>query len=909
MKTNLRIVMSFVAVIFLSTSLWAQSTFKGKVVDAETGETIPGASVLEQGTSNGTSTDIDGNFTLQLSGKGKLVVGSIGYADKVILFDVTKGTNLGTIALAVDAMGLEEVVVIGRGVIDIAKDRETPVAVTTIKAETIQAKLGNKEFPEIMNTTPSVYATKQSGGYGDSRVNVRGFNQRNLAIIINGQPVNDMENGWVYWSNWAGLSDIASGIQIQRGLGASKLAVPSVGGTVNIVTKATDKDRGGLLRASVGNDGYMKTVASYNTGVNDKGWATSVLLGKWQGDGYANGLEGEGYSYFISTGYTPSEHHAFNFTLTGAAQWHNQRSMWLSIRDYQNFGGDDFRKFNGDLGHKDGEIYTFRRNFYNKPIATFNWDWNINDKLSLSTSIYGSWGRGGGTGPRGKNYGIYPYKMDLTEAMEKGKLPYRTKDGLINFDKIIANNRAGSTYTKWPYKGLIIGSNGYKEDGVNKNIAIRRASMNSHDWYGAISNLKYELDNWTIGGGLDLRTYSGYHYRVLNDLLGLDGYFSSGNKNLASGVIFTETISAKPFKDSGLNSDKIDYYNVGKVKWAGVNGIVEYKSPEKNLTAVLQGGLSNQNYQRVDYFDQPNNVKSDKENILGGYVKGGANYNINSKHNVFFNAGYIARQPNFDAVFPNYANTINENVENEIITSIELGYGFKSTYVDVNLNLYNTKWDNQFQSRGIVLEGGAEGVATFEGINQLHQGLELESRIRLLDNLKINAMMSVGNWRYTENFDAAVFDDNQKKIGSSTLYMKDVKVGDAAQFTASINADYRFWNGFNLDLTWRNASNLYANYKLTDSNFLSADNKGALKLPSYNLFDLGLAYKFRFNNDSSLMLRANMNNVFDTEYISESKSNIHTDSKTKATYKGIDVRNYVWFGFGRTWNISATYRF
>ena len=84
---------------------------------------------------------------------------------------------------------------------------------------------------------------KQGGGYGDSRINLRGFDQRNTSILINGQPVNDMESGWVYWSNWQGLTDVASGIQIQRGLGASRLAVPSVGGTISIFTKAADKKK------------------------------------------------------------------------------------------------------------------------------------------------------------------------------------------------------------------------------------------------------------------------------------------------------------------------------------------------------------------------------------------------------------------------------------------------------------------------------------------------------------------------------------------------------------------------------------------------------------------------------------------------------------------------------------------
>ncbi len=45
-------------------------------------------------------------------------------------------------------------------------------------------KVGNQEFPEIMNNTPGVYATKQGGGYGDSRISLRGFDQTNTSFLI-----------------------------------------------------------------------------------------------------------------------------------------------------------------------------------------------------------------------------------------------------------------------------------------------------------------------------------------------------------------------------------------------------------------------------------------------------------------------------------------------------------------------------------------------------------------------------------------------------------------------------------------------------------------------------------------------------------------------------------------------------
>ena len=78
----------------------------------------------------------------------------------------------------------------------------------------------------MLNVTPSVYSTVQGGGAGDARVNVRGFSQRHTAVMINGVPVNDMENGWVYWSNWDGVGDAATSIQLQRGLSAINLATP-----------------------------------------------------------------------------------------------------------------------------------------------------------------------------------------------------------------------------------------------------------------------------------------------------------------------------------------------------------------------------------------------------------------------------------------------------------------------------------------------------------------------------------------------------------------------------------------------------------------------------------------------------------------------------------------------------------
>src|SRR5690606_36829424 len=107
------------------------------------------------------------------------------------------GTNdLGTIVLNADnSQNLGEVVVVGRGVIDIA-DRKTPIAASTITPLEIQEKgVGNVEFPQVMKNTPSVYVADQAGGFGASKMYVRGFDQSNTAFLLNGQPINGMEDG------------------------------------------------------------------------------------------------------------------------------------------------------------------------------------------------------------------------------------------------------------------------------------------------------------------------------------------------------------------------------------------------------------------------------------------------------------------------------------------------------------------------------------------------------------------------------------------------------------------------------------------------------------------------------------------------------------------------------------------
>ncbi len=883
------------------------------------------------------------NFKINLFLCLFLLIAGVSYSQEKVKDSVKNASNQ-----------LEEVVV-KSGVIDVAKDRKTPVAVSTIKASEIQAKLGNQEFPELLNNTPSVYATKSGGGFGDSRVNIRGFDQKNIAVMINGVPVNDMENSSVYWSNWAGLSDVTTSMQVQRGLGSSKLAISSVGGTINVVTRTADIKQGGSVSTGTANDNYLKTTASYSTGMMKNGLSVSVLLSQTRGEGYVDGTKFAGANYFIGLGYKLNEKHDFQLTFTGAPQWHNQRSAAPTIADYLKYGknGEPNIKYNSDWGTLNGEEYSFRTNYYHKPIASFNWDYKINETTKLSTVVYGSWGRGGGTngtgGIRGKSY----FDASL-----------RTTDGLVNVDLISnwnqgqAVNIGGVNYTRTLTSGAYQNSSSSGSTTSLSSGISKISSVNSHNWYGGVIDLNKKLSNkLVIDFGIDVRAYRGIHYQNINDLLGADRYYDNTDVN-NPGRMLSFQYEALPSGNPFFNSDyqqKINYNNDGLVRWYGAFTQLEYST--ENLTAFIQGAVSQQGFKRNDYFKY---LASDAlystsyKNILGGNVKGGVNYNIGAHHNVFANAGYYSKQPFFNAVYPVNTSMLNKDLTNEKIMGIEAGYGFRSSVFNANVNIYRTTWNDRFVNSSTALvdpdglastNNSVRAFAFMSGVNQIHQGAELDFTVKPTRKLVINGMFSFGDWTYGSAVVKSSFfreDTNGPLLVpvtstqtnpdlqlSTQQNISGLKVGDAAQLTASLGASYEVLRNVKLDANYRYADNLYASFEPSRFTTQAIVDKGSLQLPSFGLMDAGFSYKLLVGKDkaNAVNFRLNINNVLDEVYIAESRTN--NTLKTQAdfmtgtnpnvtayqlyqqngVYDGVDKTNQVFFGFGRTWNFTLSYNF
>ncbi len=892
------------ACVMMAVSLMAQDRkVSGTVIDSDNGDPLIGVSVVEKGTSNGTVTDFDGNFTLTIPANATLQFSYVGYASKDL--KVTKNI-LGTIKLDPEAIGLSDVTVTGQ----IAVQRKTPVAVSQVSALEIEERLGAQEFVEVLKNTPGVHANKQGGGWGDSEIYMRGFSSENVAVMVNGIPMNNMEWGGVYWSNWQGLSDVTSVVQTQRGMGASKVSAPSVGGTINVMTKGIDAKKGGSISYAMGNDGYNKVAFSVSTGLMKNGWAITVLGSRTWGDGYVQGTSFEGYNYFANISKRINDSHQLSFTAFGAPQEHYQRANkygaltmaeWNKVKQYST-DGKSFTRFNPSYGYDDfGHQKSEDKNVYHKPQMSLNHVWQIDYKSSLSTVAYVSIGRGYGLSTQGSAFANGLSYSSLRGA-SSGILntQFRRADGTMDYGAIYELNEAS-------------------EYGSQLVFA---ESRNYHNWYGLVSTYQNRwLDCIDFYGGVDVRYYKGIHTAVISDLLGGDYFIDSsrGSNN-------PHAIADPNWQYEKLGVGDVVYRNYdGHVMQEGVFAQAEYD--KDNWSAFVSGSLSATSYWRVGHFYYLDE-RSETLTFMGGTAKAGANYNINDYNNVFLNVGYISRAPKFSYgafMSATTSNAINTEAKNEQVASVELGYGFHNEYVNVVVNGYFTEWMDKTMTKSGTLNDPAQTqyYMNMTGVNARHMGVELELKAKPVKWMEINAMLSLGDWTWdSDGVKGYIYDEHGNPLnmngqittigaedhGWALINMKGIKVGGSAQTTANLGITFKPFKGFRIGGEYTLYDRSYAYYSFSGSDLALGKEMNvydAWKIPTGGSMDLRASYRFQMGPVDAV-ISGNVNNVLNQLYIEKAYNpdNVST-GPTEANADNV----YFFFSQGRTYNVRLKLNF
>ena len=849
---------------------------------------LVGANVVVEGTELGGVSDDAGKFVIETgSGTFDITASYIGYiaqTQSVEVGDIVASVSFNLVADVVALSALE--------VLASRADETTPVAYTNVSKEEMEVRLGSQDIPMILNTTPSVYATQQGGGAGDARINVRGFNQRNVAVMINGVPQNDMENGWVYWSNWDGVGDATSSIQMQRGLSAVNLATPSIGGTMNIITDPASMEQGGKFKQEVGVSGFLKTTLNYNSGLIKDKLALSGTIVRKTGDGLIDGTWTDAWAYYAGASYAVSDEQRFELYAIGAPQRHGQNLYKQNIATYSqelasDIGFDDEgngydptafaegEKFEHEAGRfynqnwapvdpaYKGQQYWYmygarttdrhnpnllneRENFFHKPLVNLNHFYDINDEMKLSSVLYWSGGSGGGTGTYGS--------VKRQPAIE-GNQWWASSPWMWDWNGEIEENSA-NVDSAW-------------SDVENRSTGILRNSINRQNTYGLISKLNYDVsDELEVQVGIDWRTAGIEHAREVRDLLGGDYYVDYADDNAPDGKVVRL-------------GDIIAYHNETTVDWFGAFLQGQYDTEKINLYGM--GGISTIGYTYKDFFSVEQELV-EAPSITTFQVKGGGRYNLDDRLSAFANLGYVQKPPILDNVI-DYDGNVSTNPDNEKFTSFEVGGEYGSDKVAIKGSYYNTQWKDRNLTKSVTTGQGDSGdtdIIYLTGVNQSHSGFEIESKVALHEMVDLDIAVSVGDWYFDGDakgdYTEMEYNDDNQIIGqTSTEYeyaLNNLKVGDMPQTSYVGGLTIKPVKGLSVQGLYRWYDNHYSDWS-PDSREVEgdADRAQVWKTPSYGKLDLHASYKLPEIAGLNMTLHGHLFNALDDVYIQDAVDN------------------------------------
>ena len=732
----------------------------------------------------------------------------------------------------------------------------SPLRLSTIDSGQLRQRAASRTYPEMLKSIPGLYATSESGSYGDAKLNIRGFGQENISVLLNGIPISGLTSGSMYWNNWMGLADATYAIQVQKSVGASMLSESSVGGSVNIITTTTS-DKLSLDVGTYGTDyGTWKGFINFNSGMMKHGWGVSFMASYVGGSGYVDMTDVNSYAYMLNVTKTLGEYNTLSFTTLGSPEKHEQRSSRLSWDEVSEYG----RKYSKNWGYRDGSPMNLSLNNYFKPYFTLQHFYG-KDRLSMKNSVYLAIGDGGGRWTETKDRPISSYMSG----------------GQIDWDAAIEDNQL--------WDGA--------ESGFSDGIAaqnIMSSYMAGHTQAGAIVSGDYRLaERLKLGFGAHYQYYGTWEKEVITDLLGADYWYEDyENKSLAG------LAGRNPIKHVG---DEIRTNNGKRINYGTFYFSGEYDG--KSLKANLGVSCFMSSIRRWDKYNYTGeDIYSDIASGTGYNVKGGLLYRLGKAGSIYLNGGYYSRLPYSDVWFSSGNNEITEDVRNERNMIGELGYRYVYSKGSIEATGYAVYRKNKSLMSDMYKPLDKDEIRYMvTGLDAFHYGMEIEAFHRFTGWLELSAFASVGDWRWKNDVQTSVYDPySGTEIQKINIYTDNLPVGDAPQTQVGADLSVKLPKGFAISADWVFNDRMYADFdpaSRTDPD----DRQSSYRLPSYHLLGATASWSGKVFRNVSAMIFVTGRNLLDTYYIERGKDGADHDLNT--------FRGY--WGFGRNFSFGVRF--
>ena len=676
----------------------------------------------------------------------------------------------------------------------------------------------------IVGSNSNAYASEVGYRFSPVRFRYRAFNQKYNQIYVNGNPLNDAESGQFRYSLVGGLNNQTRTVESSLPFEDNNFAMSAMGGSNNYNFRPSQFATGHRLSLAGANRNYtFRGMYTYNSGLNDAGWAWSASLTyRWANMETAQ-VEGTFYnalSYFFGIEKVIGDGtHSVSLVTWGnpterATQGASTDEMyWLANNN----------NYNPYWGYQDGKKRNSRIVKDFAPSALLTWDWKLNESDKITTSLFGKYAMysssklnyNNSTNPQPDYYSNMPsYYFNVWDPNDDGNTQEAVESWRTSYYRLRTEANRQLNWNALYYANKAANAQG------GEAMYYQQAYHNDMITFSLASILKKQLTNKsTLTAGFNVATNKALHYQTMEDLLGANSfhntnYYLVGTNSMSSDAVQYDMNNPNALIKEG---DRFGYdYNIFVNKanlWATY---MENFGPLHYHVSARLGGVAMQRDGKMRNGLAPENSygKSGTAKFIDGGVKTGGSVNLGRGNTIIYGLGYEKKAPEAKMAFvaPEINNDFVDNLKNEDVYSFELGYQLQSSWLKANLNGFYSYLQNVTEYSMFYYDSeNSFSYVSMSGINKKYFGLELGLNFKVSSSFNIKALGTISDAYYTNNAKVRYMLSNNGKYQDDVVVSKDMRESGTPLTAGSIDLSYH-GGGWFLDLIGNYYDRIYLSY-------------------------------------------------------------------------------------------------
>ena len=738
----------------------------------------------------------------------------------------------------------------------------------------------------ITGVSNDLYLSDAGYLFSPMRFRMRAYRNTSNGMYINGVQFNDMERGVFSYSSIGGLNDVTRNREGSPFFMMNRFGYIPVGGADNINVRAGQYATGHKLTLSGTNRNYRaRGMYTYSTGMMSNGWAFTGSIGyRWANEGFVEGTFYNSFSYLLGFEKRFNDRHSLSLTTWGSPTERAQQgssteeAYWLANDHY----------YNPNWGYQNGKKRNARVVNSFEPTAILTWDFDIDDRTSLTTSLSGKYSMYASSALGWSGNAADP-RPDYYKKLPSGQVDVWTDNEFTDEEIAMWNETrdywmSSKAHRQIDWDALYFANAQQKAVGGEALYYVEKRH-NDQMAFNLASTLKRDMKEYgNITAGLALNTTKGMHYKTMKDLLGADRYtdidkFSVRDHGYNSSMIQNDLDHPNRLIGEG---DKFGYdYNIFVNKahaWAN------YQFDKSFYSVFFAGRFGGTTMEREGLMRNgraANNSKgsSGVAKFLEHGAKAGATFRIGGMHRFNIGMGYEQNAPlAYNAfVAPRLKNDFASNLTREEVISTEVSYAYNGPIVGVKLSGYYTRFNNVTELDQFYNDMEARYTyLSMTGVEKQHMGVEAALSVKVTSNLTFNAIGTISNAEYINNPQANLTYENESETNSDIVCIDGMKESGTPLSAYSLGLDYSVKGWFlNINgnyyhrgyIDFSTYKRLYSILKKNGNVSIGENGREVIDIPEQERFkggwmlDLSIGKYIRLAKGRSLSINLTVNNV------------------------------------------------